>query len=69
MSNHLNADSATISIIIPVYNEGKTIIDQLQYLSEHSRNFPTEIIVADGGSTDSTALKVKEEGVTTMPPI
>jgi len=66
MSNHLNADSAKISIIIPVYNEEKTIIDQLQYLSEHSQNFPTEIIVADGGSTDSTALKVKEKGFTCL---
>jgi rSAM/selenodomain-associated transferase 2 len=66
MSNDLSADSATISIIIPVYNEEKAILEQLQYLSGCSRDFPTEIIVVDGGSTDSTVLKVRGEGFTCL---
>jgi len=64
MSNNFNADNATISIIIPVYNEEETIAEQLRYLSGCSHHFPTEIIVIDGGSSDETVSKVKEEGFT-----
>jgi rSAM/selenodomain-associated transferase 2 len=40
-----------ISIIIPVYNEEKTIGDLLQSLNEHGAD---EILVCDGGSIDRT---------------
>ncbi|WP_003540241.1 TIGR04283 family arsenosugar biosynthesis glycosyltransferase [Desulfotomaculum nigrificans] len=41
-----------ISVIIPTYNEAKTIGDTLQHL--HSWGDPLEVIVVDGGSTDGT---------------
>lgn len=41
----------TISVIIPVYNEEKTIDKTLQDIRGHG---PLEIIVADGGSFDET---------------
>lgn len=39
-----------ISIIIPTYNEEKTINDLLQFIQDYD----AEIIIADGGSTDKT---------------
>ena len=66
MSNNPNAETATISIIIPVYNEERTIHKQLRYLSDCSRGYPTEVIVVDGGSTDSTVLNVRNEGFTCL---
>lgn len=41
-----------ISIIIPTYNEGKTIVHTLHHLYSLGENL--EIIVVDGGSTDAT---------------
>jgi len=44
-----------ISIIIPVFNEEKTLIELLKRVNEqHSENFPLEIIVIDDGSTDNS---------------
>jgi len=44
-----------ISIIIPTYNESKTIIEILQKVNyEKGRVFDFEIIVVDDGSTDNT---------------
>lgn len=50
-----------ISIIVPVYNEERTIRDTIRHL----RALPgeKEILVADGGSTDSTRAIAEEEGV------
>lgn len=62
MTNQPNADSAIISIIIPVFNEEEAIADQLQYLSRCSQNFPTEIIVVDGESSDNTVSRVRNAG-------
>lgn len=45
----------TISIIIPVLNEEKSISKLLDYLLEiQNLDFTNQIIVVDGGSTDST---------------
>jgi rSAM/selenodomain-associated transferase 2 len=66
MHKSFNPDHATLSIIIPVYNEEKTILHQIRYLSECSRGYPTEIIVVDGGSTDQTADIVRTQGFTCL---
>lgn len=66
MSESINTESATLSIIVPVYNEESTIVQQVQYLESCSRGYPTEIIVVDGGSTDQTAEKVRNSGFTCL---
>jgi glycosyltransferase involved in cell wall biosynthesis len=49
-----------LSIIVPVYNEEKTILEILKRLDEISIPKVTkEIIVIDDGSTDSTRAKLK----------
>lgn len=48
-----------IDIIIPVYNEEKTIGNLLSILIERSKGFIGKIIVVDGNSEDKTAEIVK----------
>lgn len=52
-----------LSVIIPAYNEEKrlpkTLADIYNYLSK--QDYLSEIIVADGGSTDGTCQAVKEK--------
>jgi dolichol-phosphate mannosyltransferase len=48
-----------LSIIIPVYNEESTITQVLEKLINMQMPVKTEIIVADDGSTDKTADKIK----------
>ena len=44
-----------LSIIIPVYNEEKTVIDILEKIKKNASNiFKYEIIVIDDGSTDQS---------------
>ncbi len=53
-----------ISVIIPTYNEAehiKTTIEKLWAFD--AQNLVTEIIIADGGSTDATVQVAKSEGV------
>ncbi len=49
-----------ISIIIPVYNEEEFIAETIDQVIATSRNRVEEIIVVNGGSTDSTVQKVSE---------
>lgn len=44
-----------LSIIIPAYNEEKTILQILNKIKESKINFEKEIIVVDDGSTDNTS--------------
>src|SRR3989338_5981386 len=46
-----------VSIVIPVYNEEKTILQTIQTIESvvKSRNTPYEIIVVNDGSTDKTS--------------
>ena len=44
-----------ISIIVPVYNEEKTILTVLKKLSDiKNSEYPIQVIVVDDGSNDST---------------
>src|SRR5574340_626505 len=45
-----------LSIVIPAYNESLRIGNTLEQVRKYSesKNFPTEIILVDDGSTDST---------------
>jgi len=44
----------SISIITPTYNSGKTLASCLDSIKTQDYNGDIEIIIADGGSTDST---------------
>ena len=54
----------SISIIIPVYNEAKTISKLIWHLKTQAiTTIIKEIIVVDGGSTDNTKDIALHEGV------
>jgi rSAM/selenodomain-associated transferase 2 len=56
-----------ISIIIPIYNEEEAIDKLLLYVEKNvSQSIPFEIIVVDGGSTDSSKKKVIEHKNVTL---
>ncbi|MBS3088190.1 glycosyltransferase family 2 protein [Candidatus Pacearchaeota archaeon] len=49
-----------LSVVMPVYNEEKTISQILDLVSKVKLTIDKEIIIIDDGSTDGTAKKVKE---------
>ena len=50
-----------LSIIVPVYNEEKTVAKVLEKVVKLKiPNHTKEVIVIDDGSTDSTQLKIKD---------
>ena len=54
---------ATVSIVIPTYNEAAGIGELLAYLRQTTADEPDlEIIVADGGSTDDTRALARRAG-------
>ncbi len=55
-----------ISIIIPTYNEAENIESLISYLLRIEQKESIEIIVADGGSTDSTIELAQKCGVTSL---
>ena len=51
-----------LSIIIPVYNEEKTVLKSLQSLKDLNKNlFQHEVIVVNDGSQDSTSKILNEK--------
>jgi rSAM/selenodomain-associated transferase 2 len=52
----------TISIIIPTYNEADNIAKLVHYLNQHKTHHVVDIIVSDGGSTDSTLAQAEKAG-------
>ncbi|MFT4312162.1 MAG: glycosyltransferase family 2 protein [Candidatus Woesearchaeota archaeon] len=50
----------TLSILIPCYNEQKTITTILDKISQVSLPLEKEIIIVDDGSTDATIKKIQE---------
>ena len=53
--------SATISVIIPLYNKEREIGDTLRSVLAQTLP-PAEIVVVDDGSTDGSAARVEEIG-------
>jgi len=49
-----------LSIIVPVFNEEKTILQILERLKKADIPVPCEIIIVDDGSTDGTREKLKK---------
>jgi glycosyltransferase involved in cell wall biosynthesis len=52
-----------VTIIIPAYDEGRTISPILGQVKDSCQDFVEEIIVVDDGSTDNTAQLAEEAGV------
>jgi glycosyltransferase involved in cell wall biosynthesis len=50
--------SLSLSIIIPLYNEQKSIQLVLSRIKEQALNYPFEIVIVDDGSTDDSAAQV-----------
>jgi glycosyltransferase involved in cell wall biosynthesis len=49
----VNPDSATLSLVMPVFNEEKTIEKSISEVLKH--NFVNQLVVVNDGSTDSTS--------------
>ena len=49
-----------LSVIIPIYNEEKTILEILKKVNDLKSHFNLEIIIIDDGSVDSTKLLLNE---------
>jgi GT2 family glycosyltransferase len=51
---------AKISVVVPVYNGGRTLGEQLTALAEQDGINDAEVIIADNGSTDNTRAVIAE---------
>ncbi len=53
----------TFSVVVPAYNEERTLSTCLDSLGRQNCSFPYEIIVVDNASTDCTAALARQAGV------
>lgn len=60
MGSPVEQPPSFVSIIVPVRNEQGTIASTLDAILEQDIDEPFEIVIADGGSTDSTLLVLAE---------
>lgn len=51
----MTSHDVEVTVVIPAYNAEQTIEDQLAALARQNVDFSWEIVIADNGSTDSTA--------------
>lgn len=66
-TGHLANAEATISLIIPTFNEAETIDSLLRYLRQATAGEPApEILVVDGGSLDATVPLARQAGATVL---
>ena len=59
----LHSEQPLISIVIPAYNEEKTILQTLFSLSNNKTQWPVEIIVVNNNSIDKTEELVNATGI------
>ncbi|MDH4093140.1 MAG: TIGR04283 family arsenosugar biosynthesis glycosyltransferase [Cyclobacteriaceae bacterium] len=52
----------TISVIIPTFNEGEGIAELVTFIKHLRREEVAEILVVDGGSSDTTRQQARESG-------
>ena len=62
-----SANQASLTVIVPAYNEAASVGDTIRSLQEQSLQ-PSEIIVIDDCSTDGTAEVARALGVTVIRP-
>jgi dolichol-phosphate mannosyltransferase len=58
-----------VSVIIPAYNEERTLsrlLDRIQQVSTETVGYQKEIVVVDDGSSDRTAVIAEQHGVTCL---
>lgn len=59
----MKKEAIKVSIILPTYNEEKSIVKIIRDIKKLKTKFPLEIIVADGGSKDKTVKLAENENV------
>lgn len=62
----LKKDPPEVTIVIPAYNEEKTIVRTLYSICQNVTTYPIEIIVVNNNSSDKTAALVEACGITCL---